>query len=98
MPTRSARAGPPRESKTSSPSTLPLIGRGTQTRAWISSNRPGGTRTAGVVTQTGGVSTTTGASAAVVGSAFIVRLPVPLAGWERSISTADRSDCCSRAK
>ena len=98
MPTRSARAGPPIESKTSSPSTLPLIARGTHTRAWISSSLPAGARTAGVVTHTGGVSTTTGASAAETGSAFIVRLPLPTAGWERSISTAVRRACCSRAK
>ena len=98
MPTRSARAGPPIESNTSSPSTLPLIGRGTQTRAWISSSLPAGTRIAGDVTQTGGVSTTTGVSLTDVGSAFMVRLPLPTAGWERSISTAVRRDCCSRAK
>ena len=53
---------------------------------------------AGVVIHTGGVSTTTGASLSAIGSAFIVRLPVPTAGWVRSISTVVRSDCCSIAK
>ena len=90
MPTRSASAGPPIESKTSRPSTLPFTACGTQTRASICRSLPVGAAIGGDVIQTGGVSTTTGASAGFVGSARISRLAAPEAGSSRAISTAVR--------
>ena len=97
-PTRSASAGPPSESNTSSPSTLPVIALGTQICAEISSSLPTGAAIGGVVIQTGGVSKTTGDSSGLTGSATSRRQPRPEAGCERVTSTAVRISASGRAK
>ena len=96
--TRSPSAGPPSESNTNSPSTLPVIGLGTKTCAEISSSLPGGAWIGGVVIQIGGVSTTIGASSALIGLAIIRRQPCPEAGRAREISRPVRMSLCGRAK
>jgi hypothetical protein len=72
--TRSAKAGPPYESKTRRPSTDPSIEFGTRTFATISKSVPSAALIGGVVIQIGGVSITIGASSGLMAVAKIRKL------------------------